>query len=117
MATLKHRNQLLSNQSIVNLEEIEEGNVIFCLTNHSACCRNAETGSGGVGFWYFPDGSEVPAFGGGFSRDRGPSSVALTYTSSPTPPPSGLYRCVIPDSNGESVILLAGVYGSHEGQH
>ncbi len=106
---------LLSNKSIVSLEEIREGSDLFCLTNHAACCRDAETGSGGVGVWYYPDNSEVPSSNNnGSSRDRAPSSVALTYSGSDVPP-TGLYRCVIPDSNNQNVTLFAGIYQNGQG--
>ena len=48
-------------------------------------------------------------------RNRGRSFVALTYSGSSSPP-SGLYRCVIPDSNGQSVTLYAGIYGNGRGK-
>ena len=112
---LWHNNALVSNTSIVDLEGITGGSDLLCLTNTVACCRNAETGSGGVGAWFFPDGAIVPGSGRGFSRDRGTSLVALTYASGSTPP-SGLYRCVIPDSNGQNVTLLAGIYRRGQGK-
>ena len=93
----------MSNHSIVILEEIREGSDLFCLTNF-------DTGSSRVGSWYFPDWSEVPESGAGLRRTQGRSYVALTYTMSLTPPPSGLYHCVIPDSNGQNVTLFAGIY-------
>ena len=103
---LWHRGSPVSNQSIVSLEEIRGGSDLFCLTNSDTRCSR-------VGSWYFPDGSEVPESGDGLRRIRGRSYAALTYTMSPTPPPSGLYRCVIPDSNGQNVILFAGIYRSN----
>ena len=113
---LWHRESLVSNQSIVNLEDITGGSDLLCLTNTATCCRGRDTGSTGVGFWYFPDGSVVPSDNSnGLSRDRGTSFVALTHSGSGSPP-SGLYRCEIPDSEGQTVTLFAGVYRSGLGK-
>ena len=57
-------NQLLTNQSIIDLEDIRTGDDrLFCLTNTASCCRSRETpnGVGGVGFWYFPNRSVYPS--------------------------------------------------------
>ena len=109
---LRHNNSVLSNQSIVDLEEITRGSFLFCLTNTTACCT---TGDGGLGGWYFPNGGKVLNSGAGFSVERGTSFIALTYSGSASPP-SGLYRCVVPDSNNQSVTLFAGIYGNNEGK-
>ena len=120
---MKHNNQLLANQSIVDLEDVTTGDDttsdgrLFCLTNTASCCRARDTphGVGGVGVWYFPDGTEVPGSGSGFSRDRGTSFVALSqrYSSNVA---TGLFRCEIPDVNGTNVTLIAGIYRSDEGK-
>ena len=108
------------NQSIVDLEDISSGDGrLFCLTNTAACCRNADTESGGIGTWYFPDASELPGMAGhasGFDRDRGASFVALEFNgTSSSVSTSGLFRCEIPDVNGRNVTLLAGIYRDGEG--
>ncbi len=99
----------MSNQSIVNLEDIRGGSDLFCLTNY-------DTGSDQVGSWSTPDGNEVSESGNGLIQNRGRSFVALSYSGFSSPSP-GLYRCVIPDSGGQSVTLFAGVYGSGEGRN
>ena len=117
-ARLKHNNQLLANQSIVDLEDITTGDGrLFCLTNTASCCRMTDTpdGVGGVGVWYFHDGTEVPGSSAGFSRDRGTSFVALSRGSSSNVV-TGLFRCEIPDVNGANVTLIAGIYRSDEGK-
>ena len=99
----------MSNESIVSSEEISGSDSLYCFTNY-------DTGSSGVGSWYFPDGREVPESGSdGFVHRRGRSFVALTPSGSATPP-SGLYRCTIPDSNGQDVTLFAAVYGRGQGK-
>ena len=101
----------MTNNSIVDLELITGGSDLFCFTNTTQCCNNGNT----AGVWHFPNGGVVPNSGSGFNRDAGRSFIALTYSSSSIRPPSGLYRCVIPDSTGQSVTLLAGIYRSGEG--
>ena len=110
-------NQLLTNQSIIDLEDIRTGDGrLFCLTNTASCCRSRETPDevGGVGFWYFPDGTEVPGSSSGFSRDRGKRFVALSRGSS-SDVSTGLFKCEIPDVNGVNVTLFAGVYRRDKG--
>ena len=105
------------NYSIVDLDDITTGDGrLFCLTNTASCCRASDTpdGVGGVGLWYFPDLTEVPGSCGGFSRDRGTSSVALSHESSSNVA-TGLFRCEIPDVNGVNVTLITGTYRSDEG--
>ena len=106
---------ITSNQSIVELEGITGGSNLFCLTNTTTCCRGVDTRSGAMGLWYFPDGTPVPDSGSGLVQERGASFVTLTYTSSTILPPSGLYRCVIPDSDGINITLFAGIYESGQG--
>ena len=114
---LKHSNTLLSNNSIVDLEEITGGSDLFCLTNTTACCRHIHTRSGPAGNWYFPNGTEVPNDNSRFSVDRGNSSVALTYSGMASPTTTGLYRCTIPTApNNRSVTLIAGIYGNMKGK-
>ena len=69
-----------------------------------------------VGSWYSPDGNEVPMSGSGLHRIRGISSVAVTYSSSASLPSSGVYRCEIPDSAGQTVTLFAGLYRNGDGK-
>ncbi len=112
---LWHNESHISNQSIVSLEGITNGGDLFCITNTTACCRDIHTGMMGARvFWYFPNGTEVGK-DSGFSRFRGRSFISLTSSSTFPPPPSGLYRCVIPDSNGQNVTLFAGIYQNGQG--
>ena len=114
---LKHDETLPLNNSIVDLEEITGGSDLFCLTNTAACCKHRDTGSGPAGQWFFPNGTQIPNTAPGFSVDRGRGSIALTYTDSPDHhPPLGIYRCVINDSNDDTVTLFAGIYSIDTGK-
>ena len=93
----------------MSLEGISGSNSLYCFTNY-------DTGVVRPGSWYFPDGREVPESGGdGFICRRGRSFVALTSSGSATPP-SGLYRCVIPDFSGRNVTLFAEIYQNGQGR-
>ena len=106
--TLFQNNLHVLNQSIVDTDEITiRSNDLLCLTNF-------DMGSASTGSWYFPDGREISNSGSGFIRIRGSSFVALT-SAGLIPPPSGLYRCEIPDSNGQNVTLFAGIYRAGQG--
>ena len=103
----------------MDLDDITTGDGrLFCLTNTASCCRMTDTPPRikGVGLWYFPDRTEVPGDGVGFSRDRGTNFVALSRGSSSNVA-TGLFRCEIPDVNGVNVTLIAGVYRSDEGKY
>ena len=96
------------NYSIVDLDDIITGDGrLFCLTNTDSCCRASDTpdGVGGVGVWYFPDGTEVPGSSTGFSRDRGTSFVALSRGSSSNVA-TGLFRCEIPEVMKVTTYML-----------
>ena len=101
--TLWHNGSTIFNHSLVITDEFRKDIDLFCVTNY-------DVGSSGVGSWYFPNETEVPQSETGLSQYRGRSYVALTHTNSLTPPPSGLYRCVIPDSSGVNMTLFAGIY-------
>ena len=112
---MKHNNQLLDNQSIVDLRDIMlDDSRLFCLTNSAFCCRNRDANrTGAIGLWYFPNDTVVPGKSSGINRDRGASFVALN--SSNTDDPTGLYRCEIPDTSGVNRTLFAGIYRAGEG--
>ena len=116
---MKHSNLLLTNNSIVDLEDImvdDDESRLFCLTNTASCCRGSDTGSDGVGVWYLPDGTEAPggARESGFRRDRGTSFVALARGPDENVP-TGLFRCEIPDAEDVMVTVIAGIYRTGEG--
>ena len=96
----------------VLLSDIGEGeNGLKCTTTQTDCCgQNAD----GVpvrderrGEFYYPDGTQVPtrvgAGGAGLFRGRGYQFISLQRLSAAMMnPPTGRYRCDIPDRNGAS---------------
>ena len=86
---------------------------LTCHTDLTACCRNSDTGGqGGLGEWYYPDGSMVPnqAAGEGFYRVRNaPQVVRLARRNTAPHPilgPIRTYCCVIPTIRGEMTFCV-----------
>ena len=84
---------------------------LTCHTDLTECCRNNDTGGqGGVGEWYYPNGSVVPnqTAGEGFYRVRNaPQVVRLARRMAGVTPalsPIGSYCCVIPTTGGEMIF-------------
>ena len=91
----------LANYSIVNLEDIGEGEcALICYTNSPDCCESSR-----VGEWYFPNGSAVRIEGdmNDYYRDRSSRVVRLHRRNNAMGPP-GVYCCDIPGSNGNLCI-------------
>ena len=109
---------LYGNNSIVTLDEIgEDSATLFCLTNKTDCCRSSDTppGVGGIGEWFFPDGSSVRSIipGDDIYRGRGPSVVALHRRNNAQT--TGVFRCEVPDASGINQHLYVGVYPVNSG--
>ncbi len=70
-----------------------------------ACCRNADSGMGGIGNWYTPSGSAVINLANlgqttdTFYRVLNAQQVRLASTGAPVGP-LGIYTCSVPDNNG-----------------
>ena len=103
---------ITTNNTEVLITDIGEDGVgrlpsLTCHTDLTECCRNIETGMGGMGEWYYPDGRVIPnqAAGEGFYRVRNaPQVVRLARREASTIPalsPTGTYCCVIPTTGGE----------------
>ena len=122
---------LLPNNSYVDLSALGElDNVddhVVCHTDLTSCCGGP--GVNDRGFWYFPNGAELPGAAGGSGAATNPivlmrdiQLVRLVRGTGPGDVPSGLYRCIIetiadnddpgypsPD-NGVGETLYVGVY-------
>ena len=107
------------NNSIVNLEDIDErDDALLCKTHQIACCRSSNTV---LGNWFFPNGSRV--FSGDedpasynnntdFYRDRGQMVVRLKRRRGGE---EGIYCCEIPDSANVTQTIYIGVYTANNG--
>ena len=103
--------QRYSNNSLVTLTDIGEGDTtaLLCLTDREQCCR-ARDGNP-AGNWYFPNGSQVQAGAGSGSiyRTRDASRVLLNREDS-AESPTGVYRCEVPNANGTDRSIYIGLY-------
>ena len=111
---------LYPNNSVVALTDIGEAadiededtiTALFCLTDLTACCRGADTGSDGVGEWVLAGQTElVPATNAApsdspFTRGRAPSAVLLNRRNT-TFGPTGIFTCHIPDGSGPRMAYI-----------
>ena len=104
------------NNSNVILEDIGEGDdVLFCVTNQTACCSSHYTGGHALGNWFFPNGTRVPSENKmwDFVRTRGQMMVHLHRRRGGV---EGIYRCEIPDAMNVTQTIYIGVYSASTGE-
>ena len=126
--------ETLPDHSYVDLSALgdidNENDHVVCHTDLATCCGGP--GRDDRGFWYFPNGDELPgAANSGAATNpivlmRGTQIVRLIRGTGPGDAPSGLYRCIIetvadndpgapgspsPD-NGIGETLYVGVYST-----
>ncbi len=84
---------------------------LACHTDLTACCRNVETGVGGLGQWTYPDGTVIlnndgsSAAGQQFYINRdAPQLINLAYRVSRPPSPTGSYCCTVPTTGGDMTL-------------
>ena len=99
---------------MVTLTDIgEDTAALFCLTDHAACCRGSGSSFAALGDWLLPGGSLVARKSGAvvdnFYRSRG-SNAVLLHRGLSTSGPSGVFTCVIPDSQGNLQQVFVGIY-------
>ena len=110
---------VLNNNSLVTADDIGEGdNALRCMTDNSSCCRPPYTESIGpraLGNWFFPNGTRVPSSGvqWDFHRTRGHMVVLLQRRRGGE---DGVYRCVVPDKEGNDQSTYIGVYTAGMGE-
>ena len=86
---------------------------LFCLTPRLDCCSDTETPNAAsvTREWYLPDGRPVTSANSPFIRTQASSAVSLHNAPfSSTTPPSGVFRCEIPDASGINQNIYVGVY-------
>ena len=92
------------------------GPALYCLTPSIECCSNSETPNEAtvIREWYLPDGRQLSSAGTTFSREQVSSAVSL-YLNGGTPP-TGVFRCEVPDASGKSQSIYVGIYPSTDGE-
>ena len=101
------------NNSVITLNDIgnrftDPARALFCFTPNTQCCSSNVSGE-----WYLPDGTTVSSFHTTpFSRSRVPSAVSLhrDHSFGSAMPPTGVFRCEIPDASGTSQNIYVGIY-------
>ena len=106
------RNQTYLNNSIIAINDLGEGeNALLCVTDNIACCKPP---NGLIqGQFYYPNNTLVrnQAQNDPLYRNRGPRVVRLNRRNDARPP-TGVYRCEIPDSTGKiqnTSIIITGI--------
>ena len=106
---------------MVNLNDIGlDDNALFCYTNLSTCCRIIDNPNGGSqGSWRFPEGNAVGSLNKAdnnvFTRNRNERALVL-HRGINAAIPTGIFTCVIPDSNNRVQQVYFGIYDFDEGK-
>ncbi len=85
---------------------------LACHTDLTACCRNNETGVGGLGQWIYPDGDLLLNNAGSVNAGQhfyfvrnAPQLIRLARSSENMPiSPTGSYCCTIPTTRGDMTL-------------
>ena len=115
--------QLYHNNSIVTMTDIGSSffmSALFCLTPSLECCSDSETPNAAnvTREWYLPDGRPVSSDNSSFVSSQVSSAVSLHhYPSNFDTPPSGIFRCEIPDGSGTSQNIYVGIYPQGDGEN
>ncbi len=101
------RGAVYLNNTVLMVGDIGEGeNALLCFTNSSNYCSSRFRGRE----FYFPNNSLVRIRGSGanFYRNRGEQFIRLNRRNNATPP-TGRYRCEIPDANGNTQSIFINI--------
>ena len=105
---------IYSNNSVITLTDIGNGftgPALFCLTPSNQCCNSNVTGE-----WYLPDGTPVSSSTIPFSTSQVLSAVSFYRKLNVAPPPTGVFRCEIPDASGIRQNVYVGLYPRGDGE-
>ena len=111
---LSLRGVVYANNSAIQITEIGETHStsntgLQCITDRMPCCLTALNR---FGYWFFPDGTDVPVQGGAttFYRNRGDDgTVNLNRLNTNVLMPTGLFCCEVPDVAGDIQPLCANI--------
>ena len=111
--SLSLRGTTYSNNSVVSITDIGEGDdALLCQTNNTQCCRARDNPNRvGFGQWFFPNGDEVMHVNDGagdFYRNRHVSIVRLNRRNDALSP-TGCYRCKLLDASGVNQTIYVNI--------
>lgn len=108
---LLHRGNLIANNSILLIDDVGMAlDGLICFTSKQNCC-SLNAGQE-LGQWLDPEEQEVD--GVSFSQDRGLSILTLNNLQA-SENDTGLFQCIVPDSQGVNRTLFVGLYDAMEG--
>ena len=108
--SLGSQHPITTNNTEILITDIGEEGVgdppsLTCHTDLRNCCRNIDTGQGGRGAWYYPDGTMVQRKAPEeqfYIQRNAEMLIKLNHRlDSTTLRPTGSYCCVIPTTRGE----------------
>ena len=119
---LSLKEAVYANNSLTTITEIgksyESDNSVKCITDKMPCCSQLFR----FGWWYFPDGNEVPHQGAATSLYRWRNEDGTVYLSrlnSDITHPVGQFCCVVPDATDANQTLCINIseFASHKHAH
>jgi hypothetical protein len=115
---LPSENRILPDYSMIQGSQFYDVDIINNDgVNDALYCQSANNSSN-IGVWYYPNGTQVPLFTGGFLDSSAPNpifskrftgQIALARRDGLSGI-EGLYTCIIPDENGTDHTLVVGIY-------
>ena len=109
------RDTTYQNNSLVNLDDIGEGDeALLCKTDLTVCCNHLYGGAA-LGNWFYPNGTRVPSEQKkwDFHRVKGTMMVLMNRRRGGV---EGIYRCEIPDAINVHRTIYIGVYTATTGE-
>ena len=98
----------------MTFEDISEGDgAVLCLSTEVECCSADEVPGRGVkGYWYHPNGIEIPNIPHfTLYRNRGRSVVRLNRNIASTEVQNGIFICTMFSTSGtEDITFFIGIY-------
>ena len=102
-----------TNNSVVTITDIgTDSAALICTTTLPGCCSsdNQETQ------WYLPNGTQLPNDNTQpYYRSRSQSPGAVRLHRNPGATTTGVFRCDIPDANGDLQSIYVGIYTATTG--
>lgn len=101
-----------ANNDVVNITDIgKDSAALLCTTTHTPCCFSGDNSQ-----WFLPDGTQLPNTNTlPYYRTRNNMGTVLLHRNSEATT-TGIFRCAIPNSDGDLQDIYVGVYNSTTGE-